>query len=196
LLLLQGVDSRGQILKLLDLCAEKVMPCPLLKNHPNLTIEQSKEKTPMGLISEEARKMIGTSEPPIQVEISRRDIMKYAVSTEQVLEKYLNGDEAPPMFLFGALRPIVPIYQLGPDGIANASLIPELPLKRVMAGGTKVRYFRPVKPGDVLVATRSLADMYEKSGSQGPLIFLVYKLDVKTEAGEPVVEETQTRIVR
>lgn len=150
----------------------------------------------MGLISEEARKMIGASEPPIRVEISRRDIMKYAVSTEQVQEKYLNGDEAPPMFLFGALRPIVPIDQLGPDGIANASLMPELPLKRVMAGGTKVRYFRPVKPGDVLVASRSLADMYEKSGSQGPLIFLVYKLDVKTEAGEPVVEETQTRIVR
>ena len=38
--------------------------------------------------------------------------------------------------------------------------------------------------------------MYEKAGSQGPLIFLVYKLDVKTEAGEPVAEETQTRIVR
>ncbi len=100
------------------------------------------------------------------------------------------------MFLFGAIRPIVPIDQLGPDGIAHASLMPELPLKRVMVGGTKVRYFRPVKPGDVLVATRSLADMYEKSGSQGPLIFLVYKLDVKTGAGEPVVEETQTRIVR
>ena len=150
----------------------------------------------MGLISEEARKMIGAADPPMHVEVSRRDIVKYSVSTEQTLEKYLRGDEAPPMFLFGALRPIVPIDQLGPDGIASASLVPELPLKRVMAGGTKTRYFRPVKPGDRLVATRSLADMYEKSGSQGPLIFLVYKLDVKTEAGEPVVEEIQTRIVR
>lgn len=150
----------------------------------------------MGLISEEARKMIGAADPPMHVEVSRRDIIKYSVSTEQTLEKYLRGDEAPPMFLFGALRPIVPIDQLGPDGIASASLVPELPLKRVMAGGTKTRYFRPVKPGDRLVATRSLADMYEKSGSQGPLIFLVYKLDVKTDAGEPVVEETQTRILR
>lgn len=150
----------------------------------------------MGLITEEARKMIGAEDPPVHVEVSRRDIIKYAVSTEQILDKYLNGDEAPPMFLFGALRPIAPIDKLGPDGIPNASLLPELPLKRVMAGGTKTRYFRPVKPGDRLVATRSLADMYEKSGSQGPLIFLVYKLDVKTDAGEPVVEETQTRILR
>ena len=150
----------------------------------------------MGLISEDARRMIGASEPPMQVEVSRRDIVKYAVSTGQVLEKYLNGDEAPPMFLFGVLRPVVPLEQLGPDGIAGASLVPDLPLKRVMAGGTRVRYFRTVRPGDVLVATRSLADMYEKSGSQGPLIFLVYKLDVRTAAGEPVAEETQTRIVR
>lgn len=150
----------------------------------------------MGLISEDARRMIGASEPPVRVEVSRRDIVKYSISTEQVLPKYLSGDEAPPMFLFGVLRPVVPLDQLGPDGIAGASLLPDLPLKRVMAGGTKVRYFRPIKPGDVLVAARSLADMYEKSGSQGPLIFLVYKLDVRTEAAEPVAEETQTRIVR
>lgn len=150
----------------------------------------------MTLISDEARQMIGRSDPPIRVDVSRRDIIKYSIATEQVLEKYLNGDEAPPMFLFGALRDITPIDQLGPDGIASASLVPDLPLKRVMAGGTKTRYFCAVKPGDVLIAERSLADMYEKSGSQGPLIFLVYKLIVTTESGEPVVEETQTRIVR
>ena len=150
----------------------------------------------MGLIPEDARRMIGASEPPLQVEVSRRDIMKYAVSTGQVLQKYLSGDEAPPMFLFGVLRPVVPLEQLGPDGIESASLVPDLPLKRVMAGGIRVRYFRTVKPGDVLVATRSLADMYEKAGSQGPLIFLVTKTEVRTEAGEPVAEEIQTRIVR
>jgi len=150
----------------------------------------------MSLIPGAARAMIGQSDPPIRVEIVRRDIVKYAVATEQRQRKFLEGDEAPPMFLFGALRPVVPIGALGPDGIAAGSLLPDLPLKRVMAGGSRTRYFRAVKPGDVLVATRSLADIYEKSGAQGPLIFLVYKLDVRTEAGEPVIEETQTRIVR
>jgi 3-methylfumaryl-CoA hydratase len=150
----------------------------------------------MALIPESARSMIGASDPPMRVEVSRRDIIKYAIATEQLQERFLRGDEAPPMFLFGALRPIVPIAELGPDGIAKTSLLPELPLKRVMAGGTKTRYFRPVRPGDVLVATRTLADIYEKRGSKGDLIFLVYKVDVRTEAGEPVAEEVQTRIVR
>jgi 3-methylfumaryl-CoA hydratase len=150
----------------------------------------------MSLIPDAARAMIGASDPPIRVEISRRDIVKYAMATEQRQRKLLEGDEAPPMFLFGALRRIGPIDELGPDGIPAGSLLPDLPLKRVMAGGTKNRYFRAVKPGDVLIATRSLADIYEKSGSQGPLILLVYRLDVRTEAGEPVMEEMQTRIVR
>ena len=151
----------------------------------------------MSLIPDAARAMIGASSPPVRVEVSRREIVKYMVATEQRQRKFLDGDEAPPMFLFGVLRPIPPIDELGPDGIAaGGSLLPELPLKRVMAGGTKTRYFRTVKPGDTLIATSSLADIYEKSGAQGPLIFLVYRLDVRTEAGEPVIEELQTRIVR
>lgn len=150
----------------------------------------------MSIITEAARAWLGRSDPPIRVEISRRDIIRYSVATEQRLTKFLQGDEAPPMFLFGALRPIVPIEDLGPDGLVKTSLVPDLPLKRVMAGGTKCRYFRPVQPGDVLVATRSLSDMYEKTGSLGPLVFLVYRIDVATEAGTPVMEEVQTRILR
>lgn len=150
----------------------------------------------MGLIPDKARGMIGASDPPMRVEVSRREIIKYSIATEQRLKKFLDGDEAPPMFLFGALRPLVPVNELGPDGIATTSLLPDLPLKRVMAGGTKTRYFCRMKPGDVLVAVRTLSDIYEKRGSKGDLIFLVYTIDVRTETGERVAEEVQTRIVR
>lgn len=148
------------------------------------------------LITPEIKAWIGKSEPPYREEVTRRDIIKYAVATEQRLQKYLDGDEAPPMFLFGILRRVTPLNKLGPDGIAAQSLLPPLPLKRVMAGGTNMQIYRPVKPGDVLLATRSLVDIYEKSGSTGPLIFLVYELNVTTEDGEPVVKERTTRIVR
>ncbi|HJM52088.1 MAG TPA: MaoC family dehydratase N-terminal domain-containing protein [Alphaproteobacteria bacterium] len=148
------------------------------------------------LITPEIRAWIGRSEPPVRVEVTRRDIVKYAIATEQRLAKYREGDEAPPMFAFGAFREVVPLDQLGPDGIARQSLLPELPLKRVMAGGIKVRYHRAVRPGDVLVGTLQLADIFEKQGSSGPLIFVVYELKVETADGEPVMDESQTRIVR
>ena len=148
------------------------------------------------LITEEARAWIGRSARPQRVEVNRSDIIKYSVATEQRAEKYLRGDEAPPMFLAGILRPLVPLDQLGPDGIAEDSFKPDLPLKRVMAGGHDSIFHRPVKPGEILFATRSLADMYEKQGASGPLIFLVYNIKVVTEKGEAVMEEKQTRIFR
>ena len=148
------------------------------------------------LISDEAKSWIGRSAEPFLVEISRRDIVKYSIATEQQQEKYLKGDEAPPMFMFGALRPLVPLDELGPDGIPPDSFLPELPLKRVMAGGTEMQFHRPVKPGDKLIATRSLHDLYEKQGKTGPLIFAVYNLSVENEDGELVMEEKQTRILR
>ena len=148
------------------------------------------------LISEEAKSWIGRSAEPLYIEISRRDIVKYSIATEQQQEKYLRGDEAPPMFMFGALRPLVPMEELGPDGIPPDSFLPDLPLKRVMAGGTEMIFHLPVRPGDKLRATRSLHDLYEKTGKTGPLIFVVYNMSVENEDGELVMEEKQTRILR
>jgi len=149
-----------------------------------------------GLLTEEMRAWIGRSAPPKRVEVHRSDIVKYSIATEQRLEKYRTGDEAPPMFLFGALRPVVPMDELGPDGLPTASFLPDLPLKRVMAGGTDTTYHRPIRPGDVLICTRTLADMYEKQGSTGPLIFVVYKMAVQSEDGKPIADEIQTQILR
>ena len=148
------------------------------------------------LVSDEARAWIGRTDTPKRIEINRSDIIKYSIATEQRAEKYLNGDVAPPMFFFGALRSVVPIDQLGPDGLAPDPFVPELPLKRVMAGGTKTRYHRDAVPGDVLIATRKLKDIVEKQGSTGPLIFLIYEQRIETESGELVIEEEQTRILR
>ena len=148
------------------------------------------------MVSDEARSWIGRSQPPIHMEVTRRDIQKYAVATEQWQQKFLDGDEAPPMFLFGLLRPIVPLEGLGPDGIARDGFLPDFPLKRIMAGGTEMTYHRPLRPGDKLIATKTLADIQEKQGGTGPLIFVSYDLTVETEDGEVVVEERSTRIIR
>ena len=150
----------------------------------------------MSLLTPEIISWIGHSEPPITVEVSRRDIVKYAIATEQARQVYLDGDEAPPMFAFGLFRPMVSLDEFGPDGLAPMGAMPELPLKRMMAGGTKMTIHRPIRPGHTLVGTLTIADIFEKEGKQGPLIFLVLELRITTEAGVPVMEETQTRIAR
>lgn len=150
----------------------------------------------MSLITDEIRSWIGRADEPQRFEVARRDIVKYSLATEQLNEKYLRGDEAPPMFLFGADRPLTPIDELGPDGLRRDALMPDLPLKRVMAGGIKQRHHRPIVPGDVLMITRSITDIFEKQGASGSLIFVVYDIQVTTEDGEMVVQQSQSRINR
>jgi len=148
------------------------------------------------LITDEIRSWIGRSDEPIHLVVSRRDIIKYSLATEQLNPKYLKGDEAPPMFLSGADRALTEIADLGPDGLRQDSLLPDLPLKRVMAGGVKQRHLRPIVPGDALLITRSITDIYEKRGSSGALIFVVYDISVTNEGGELVMQQTQSRIIR
>ena len=148
------------------------------------------------LITPEIRAWIGKSGPPVTVHVTRREIRKYAVATRQRLKKYLDGDEAPPLFHFDLFRDIVELDRLRPDGLAPDDLVPGLPLKRVLFGGSEISCHRTIRPGDVLVGTRTLVDIFEKSGSTGPLIFVAMELKVKTEAGEPVLTEIATHIIR
>lgn len=150
-----------------------------------------------GLLTAEHLAWIGKSEPARTVEISRRDIIKYSVATEQRQRKYLDGDEAPPMFIFNLFGTVAELDNLRPDGLTKGGGTgPQLPLKRIMAGGTEIHQHRPIKPGDKLIGTQRITDMYEKQGSTGPLIFTVRTLSVVTESGEAVLDEIQTGIAR
>jgi len=148
------------------------------------------------LLTPELLAHIGNSAPPKTELVTRKDIRKYSIATGQRLRKYLDGDEAPSLFHIALFWDVVELDQLTPDGVCVDPLVPEFPLKRAMAGGVKITYHRPIVPGDVLVAKRTLTDIYEKMGSQGPLIFYEVTMTVETEAGEPVLTEKNTRIMR
>lgn len=148
------------------------------------------------LLTPELLAHIGRSSPPHRELVTRRDIRKYAIATGQRLRKYLDGDEAPPMFHVALFWPVVERDEIAPDGVAIDSFLPDFPLKRAMAGGLKIEYSRSVVPGDWLTATRTLTDIFEKQGRSGPLIFYEVMMQVANDAGEAVLTETTTRILR
>lgn len=148
------------------------------------------------LLSDELMANIGRSSPARSELASRREIRKYSIATGQRLKKFLNGDEAPPMFHVALFWDMVELDQLLPDGISTDTLLPKFPLERAMAGGLKIDYFKPILAGDNLIATRTLTDIYEKKGSQGPLIFYEVMMSVVNDSGEPVLNEKTTRILR
>jgi 3-methylfumaryl-CoA hydratase len=149
------------------------------------------------LLTDEHKAWIGREQPAVAVEVSRRDIIKYAIATEQTLQKYLCGDEAPPMFIFNLFGALRPVSDLRSDGLPRGSGAgPRLPLQRVMAGGVEIQLQRAILPGDRLTGVARIVDMYEKQGRQGPLIFTQRELRVTDSSGAVVLVEKQTSIAR
>ena len=149
-----------------------------------------------GLLSEDLLANIGRSSEPRRELVTRREIRKYAVATSNRQRKYLDGDEAPPMFHVPLFWDVVELDQLSPDGVSIDTLLPKFPLEKAMAGGLQIEYHKPVYPGDWLTATRTLTDIYEKQGRSGPLIFYEVIMDIHDDAGELVIREKTTRILR
>jgi hydroxyacyl-ACP dehydratase HTD2-like protein with hotdog domain len=148
------------------------------------------------LLTPELLANIGKRSPPQLELVTRKDIRKYAIATGQRLRKYLDGDEAPAMFHVALFWPVLENDRLSADGVAVDELLPEFPLKRAMAGGLRIEYHKPIRPGDVLLATRTLSAIYQKNGSSGPLIFYEIVMNVENDRGEAVVTEKTTRILR
>ena len=149
-----------------------------------------------GLLDDELLANIGRQSEPQRELVTRRDIRKYAVATGNRQRKYLDGDEAPPMFHLPLFWDVVELDQLTPDGVSIDPLLPKFPLEKAMAGGLHIDYHKPVHPGDWLTATRTLTNIYEKQGRSGALIFYEVVMAITNDDGEPVITEKTTRILR
>ena len=135
------------------------------------------------LLTPELLANIGRKAPPQLELVTRKDIRKYAIATGQRQRKYLDGDEAPPMFHLALFWPVLESGQAKPRRRGDRSiLLPEFPLKRAMAGGLKIAYHRVIRPGDVLLAKRTLTNIWQKDGPSGPLIFYEIVMTVGTSA--------------
>jgi hydroxyacyl-ACP dehydratase HTD2-like protein with hotdog domain len=149
-----------------------------------------------GLLSEQLLSTIGRKSELRREIVTRRDIRKYAVATDNRQRKYLDGDEAPPMFHVALFWDVVELDQLTPDGVSIDRLLPKFPLEKAMAGGLKIEYHKPIHPGDWLTSERTLTDIYEKQGRSGSLIFYEVVMDIINDDGDLVIREKTTRILR
>jgi hypothetical protein len=63
-------------------------------------------------------------------------------------------------------------------------------------GGNRFEYFEPVKVGDRITATGRVADVYEKAGSSGSLLFIIFETDYINQDGRTVARLRGTAIRR
>jgi hypothetical protein len=63
-------------------------------------------------------------------------------------------------------------------------------------GGNRFEYLEPVKVGDRITATSRVADVYEKTGSSGNLLFIIFETGYVNQDGRTVAKLRGTAIRR
>jgi acyl dehydratase len=162
----------------------------------------------MGVITEEARAWADREYPPFSMTVTATDIAKFAHATGETdpihfdkaaAEAAGHADVVAPTLFTYVVRmhasALVPADQLELDGSPSAD-VPPLPTRRAMAGETRVELGVPIVAGDVVSVRKRLADMYEKEGRSGPLVFVEMEFEFTNQRGEMVARENFTRIYR
>jgi 3-methylfumaryl-CoA hydratase len=76
----------------------------------------------------------------------------------------------------------LPLYRqsdVGPDGHAKrGGFLPPVPLPRRMWAGSQLEFHRPLRIGDALTRVSTIADVTEKSGRTGTLVFVKVRHEI------------------
>ena len=92
--------------------------------------------------------------------------------------------------------PIAPQSQIGPDGHPmRGGFLPPVPLPRRMWAGSDFVFHEPLLVGDTLTRTSTIADVREKSGRTGSLVFVKVRHEVRRNGASAVALTEHHNIV-
>jgi acyl dehydratase len=89
-----------------------------------------------------------------------------------------------------------PDYDAAHGNLLRSCVPLPMPLKRIMNGGSEFEIFRLARPGETIRARSRYADIYQKEGRSGPIVFWVIETVYTTTDGELLLKARNTRIVR
>jgi acyl dehydratase len=157
----------------------------------------------------EAPGWIGRSYDPVSLLVSELDILRYvyAVGEEDIgmfvdrsaaHQAGMRGLVAPHGYhvvLRGLAQTLVSRNKIRPDG-RTAEVLPPIPITRVMAGETELKFYGHIIAGDTITISRTMVDAVQKNGRGGPMVVLTWRLDYTNQLSERLVEEISSLIVR
>jgi len=128
------------------------------------------------------RARIGSAAPPITATVEAGHLKRFAEAIGDNNPRWL--EEAPPTFLVALAPPSMHLAEAEEYG------------KGWLNGGNRFEYVEPVKVGDRITATGRVADVYEKTGSSGSLLFIIFETEYVNQHGRTVARLRGTGIRR
>jgi 3-methylfumaryl-CoA hydratase len=101
------------------------------------------------------------------------------------------GTALPPLWHWLYFLPLYRQSEVGPDGHAKrGGFLPPVPLPRRMWAGSQFEFNRPLHVGDGITRVSTIADVTEKSGRTGPLVFVKVRHEIRAndDASPAIVE--------
>jgi len=90
-----------------------------------------------------------------------------------------------------------PLYLIDEGLVSLVDRLVEMaPFKANINAGTELEYFKPIEAGDTITTVAKLADVQEKKGRTGSLIFLIVEVTYTNQRGELVARCRNTFIRR
>lgn len=127
-------------------------------------------------------------------EVTREDIVEFATSLGETNPLYTDEEYAATTPYGGLIAP--PTFCVS---FRSYATMPDLKLnygKRGFDGGKECQFFAPIRPGDSITGVDRIAEVYEKTGRSGNMIFIVRESEMTNQYGEKVAVIRQSLIRR
>jgi 3-methylfumaryl-CoA hydratase len=103
-----------------------------------------------------------------------------SATLDRPAERPSAGTALPPLWHWLYFLPLHRQSELGPDGHARrGGFLPPVPLPRRMWAGSQFTFHAPLCIGDAIARTSTIADVTEKSGRTGPLVFVKVRHEIR-----------------
>ena len=133
-------------------------------------------------VVERLRARIGVAAPPTEALVEAGHLKRFAEAIGDDNPRW--KAEAPPTFLVALAPASLHLAEAEEYG------------KGWLNGGNRFEYFERVKVGDRVTATGKVADVYEKTGGSGSLLFIIFETDYVNQHGRTVARLRGTAIRR
>ena len=138
----------------------------------------------------ELRSWIGRSETLHDV-VNPTPLKALTATLDREAEAFTPGTALPLLWHWLYFLPMHRQSEIGPDGHARrGGFLPPVPLPRRMWAGSQFEFRAPVRVGDELARTSTIADVTTKEGRTGPLVFVKVRHDLRCngQAAPAIVE--------
>lgn len=114
----------------------------------------------------------------------------HAVLGQDAIAAPQSGDVLPELWHWFGFPPTASMHQLGPDGHPKlGSLMPPVRLNRRMWAGGALEFLAPLHVGERLTRQTRIANVVEKSGAAGEMVFVTLEHDISGESGLALREQ-------